>query len=115
MERAAILIEPGSVGNSLDHEFFLSSCKMIELPSESRITVIRQTGEWIIFALNVTPRPSSRAFSPSRSSTSSAMPPDELLGARSAVANSARQPPPGRSYSVQISCGLAARDLDRVR
>src|SRR3954453_6085291 len=85
---------------------FLSSWRMTEFPSESRITDMRQTGEGIISALNFTPFALRRAISASRASTSRAtLAPESALGLMSEVANRARHPPPGRSYSVHIPFG----------
>jgi hypothetical protein len=54
---------------------------MIEFPSESRITAILHTGEWIKSPLISTLAALSRAHSASRSSTSSAtLPPASALG-----------------------------------
>src|SRR5690606_31191148 len=106
--RAAQLLGPRAAALP-DHQGSrrFSWWRMIELPSESRITDIRQTGEWIIVAGKVTPAASSRALSASRSATSNAMLPALALGFSpvSEPRNSARQPPPGRSYSVQSPLG----------
>jgi len=73
----------------------------MELPSLSRQTDMRQTGLSMVPLLNSTFFDLRSAISASRSSTSNAIvPPLFALGCSPVKLVSARQPPPGRSYSI---------------